>query len=90
MEGWSSEQVYDGDMKELRSLLRRGVLDTTPVYTKPSAKAIDAQMARRSKNGAVKPRLVGRDLRRSTPAGGEFFAATPSRWAVKALLKKVP
>jgi len=76
--------MREGDIKEMRGLFDRGVLEVCRDRP-PGARSITSRMVRRMKAGVCKSRYVLRDFAGKKPGGGELFAATPSLASLRAI-----
>ncbi len=74
--------MIKGDVKETQGLLHKHTL--TCVSEPPKdARIITSQVVRTFKGDGVKSRLVLRDIAKSKPDGGEFYATTPSMMTIR-------
>jgi hypothetical protein len=76
---WAPESwTKAGDVKEMQGLFDQGVLKPSTEKEAAGYRFISSKVVRLMKRGAVKSRLVLRDIARSAPEGGELFASTPA------------
>jgi hypothetical protein len=85
MDGYTPQQVAEGDLREIQGLVDRDVFMFE--YLKPSkqARIITSRIVRREKQGRVKSRLVVRDFKTAS-ATADLYAATPSPTSLKIML----
>ena len=84
---WPKEEIDRADHKELDGLWNKSVFEARAWdEVREGAQVIDAKILRTEKAGGLKSRLVVRDIKRWSPQGGEYYAATPSQMAVETQL----
>ena len=70
----------------MQGLFDQGVLKPSTEEEAAGYRFISSKVVRLMKRGAVKSRLVLRDIARSAPEGGELFASTPALASLRTLI----